>query len=224
MLKDKGGIITTAPHVEINYGLLSNMDLHTVIPLVCASPHEGPTNYGFGDIELGITYRFLQESRWFPMMATFPLIELPTGDHKRGLGTGKLRAFIPIWLQKSWEGWTAYGGGGYWINPGYDNKNYWFTGWVVQHDLSKKLTLGVELSYTTPIAEGEKSHTGFNVGAIFNFTENHHFLFAAGRDIHGSNRFTMYIGYQLTFGPKEEKKQTTLSSAWANKILQHQIK
>jgi hypothetical protein len=28
-----------------------------------------------------------------------------------------------------------------------------------------------------------------------------------GRDIHGQNRFSTYIAYQLTIGPQEEKKE-----------------
>jgi hypothetical protein len=198
--KDKNGSSGTAPHLEVNYGLLPDLDLHTIVPLVYVNPNDGSKNYGFGDIELGLKYRFVQESDRFPMIGTFPLVEMPTGDHNRGLGSGHVRAFFPLWLQKSWEGWITYGGGGYWINPGSENKNYWFIGWVVQRDLTKKITIGTELFHTTPQANEEGSHIGFNLGGIFNFTEMHHLLFSTGRDIHGSNRFSMFIAYQLTFG------------------------
>jgi hypothetical protein len=223
MSKDKDEISGTAPHFDINYGLLPNVDLHTIVPLSYVNPNDGSTNYGFGDIELGVKFRFVQENDWVPMVGTFPLVETPTGNDKRGLGGGHLRAFIPLWLQKSWERWTTYGGGGYWINPGSENKNYWFIGWAVQHDLSERITLGTELFYITPQAKGEGSHTGFNVGGFFNFSEEHHLLFSAGRDIQGSNRFSMYIAYRLTLGPKEEKKQGALS-LMPNKISQYQIK
>jgi hypothetical protein len=211
MSKDKDGMSGTAPHFGINYGLLPNVELHTIIPLSYVSPNEGSTNYGFGDIELGVKYRFVQESDSLPMVGTSLLVDLPTGNHRRGLGNGSAKVFIPIWLQKSWEPWTTYGGGGFWYNPGTDNKHYWFIGWVVQRDMSKKITLATELFYTTPKAIRESSHTGFNAGGVFNFTEEHHLLFSAGRDIHGSNRFSMYIGYQLTLGPREEKKEESLS-------------
>jgi hypothetical protein len=55
---------------------------------------------------------------------------LPTGNENRGLGAGHVRAFLPVWVQKSFGEWTTYGGGGYWINQD-DNlgdKNYWFAG------------------------------------------------------------------------------------------------
>jgi hypothetical protein len=169
MSKDKDEISGTAPHFDINYGLLPNVDLHTIVPLSYVNPNDGSTNYGFGDIELGVKFRFVQENDWVPMVGTFPLVETPTGNDKRGLGGGHLRAFIPLWLQKSWERWTTYGGGGYWINPGSENKNYWFIGWAVQHDLSERITLGTELFYITPQAKGEGSHTVWNSGdTIFN--------------------------------------------------------
>ena len=33
---------------------------------------------------------------------------------------------------------TTYGGGGYWINPGPDNKNFWQLGWLGQRDITKR--------------------------------------------------------------------------------------
>lgn len=103
MSKDKDGMSGTAPQFEVNCGLLANVDLHTIVPLSYVSPNEGSTNYGFGDIELGIKYRFVQESDWLPMVGTFPLVDLATGNHGRGLGNGSAKVFIPIWLQKSWD-------------------------------------------------------------------------------------------------------------------------
>jgi hypothetical protein len=85
-------------------------------------------------------------------------LELPTGSSSRGLGTGHLQAFLPVWVQKSWGPWTAYGGGDYWRNPGAGNKDYWLTGWLIQRDLSKSLTLGGEIYHTTPsVVDGESN-------------------------------------------------------------------
>jgi hypothetical protein len=204
--KDKDGWSGTAPHFEVNYGALPNLQLHLIAPFSYVSPDDGSSHYGFGDMELGVKYRFLQETPLLPQVGTFPLLEVSTGSHKLGLGSGHVKTFLPIWFQKNWGPWTSYAGGGYWINPGSENRDYWFTGWEVQRELSKSITLGVELFYNTPTAKGEGGRTGFNVGEIVNFSEEHHLLFSAGRDIHGQNRFSAYIAYQLTFGPREEKK------------------
>jgi hypothetical protein len=207
--KDKDGWSGTAPHFEVNYGALPNLQLHLIAPLAYVKPDDGPSHYGFGDLELGAKYRFIQETDWRPMVGAFLIFDLPTGSSSRGLGNGHLRTFLPIWLQKSWGPWQSYGGGGYWFNPGSENKDYWFVGWQVQRELSKTITLGAEVFYNTPTARGEGGRTGFNLGTIVNFTDEHHLLFSMGRDIHGQNRFSAYIAYQLTLGPREEKKENS---------------
>jgi hypothetical protein len=115
--------------------------------------------------------------------------------------------FLPLWFQKSWGAWTTYGGGDYWINPGDNNKNYWFVGWELQREITKQLTLGAEIFHQTAKEWGSDSDTGFNIGAIININENHHILMSAGRDIDGPNRFSSYLAYQYTFGPEKEKAE-----------------
>jgi hypothetical protein len=214
--KDKGGWSGTAPHFEVNYGVLPNLQLHLIVPFVYVRPNDNPSQYGFGDMELGMKYRLIQEATWRPMVGVFPIVDLPTGNSSKGLGSGHVRAFLPIWFQKSWGPWTSYGGGGYWINPGSKNRNYWFVGWEVQRELSKVITLGAEVFYNPPTARGEGGRTGFNVGSIVNFTDEHHLLLSIGRDIHGENRVSAYIAYQLTFGPREEKKDK--SETWVDPL------
>jgi hypothetical protein len=94
------------------------------------------------------------------------LLEAPTGDAARGLGTGRTHAFVPLWVQKDFGDWTTYGGGGYWINPGPGNKNFWFAGWVLERKITDKLTLGVALFHQTPDAISGVSATGFNFGSV----------------------------------------------------------
>jgi hypothetical protein len=198
---DKDGDSATLPQVEINYGIFPNTMIHLIVPFQYNSPSGSEAHYGYGDTELGVKFRFIQETEWIPMVGTFPLVELPTGNQNEGLGNGKAQFFIPLWLQKSWGPWTSYGGGGYWINPGDGNKNWWFFGWEVQREISKALTLGGELIYKTADTDDGDNSFGFNIGVIINLTENHHILLSAGSDLSGPTRFQCYIGYQFTFGP-----------------------
>lgn len=196
----------TAPHIEANYGIVPNVQLHIIAPFAYSRPGGMSTQYGFGDVELGVKYRFLQETSARPQVGIFPLLEVPTGDNNRGLGNGQAQIFLPVWLQKTWGRWSSYGGGGYWYNPGAGNRNYWYAGWQVQRSVSKQLALGAEIFYTTPSTVDGRDRTGFNVGLIYDFNEGHHLLFSAGTDIHGSNRGSMYLAYQWTFGPHEVAK------------------
>ena len=192
------GSTGTVPHFEINYGAAPNLQLHLIAPLAYSCPSGGPTAYGPGDAELGAKLRFVEESESTPMVGTFPMIELPSGSEAQGLGTGYLRAFIPLWLQKSFGPWMTYGGGGYWVNPGAGNRDYWYVGWQVQRQMTKVAAVGGEVFYTTPDRVGGDGNLRFNVGVVLDFTDHHHILMSAGRSISGDTLFQSYLSYQLT--------------------------
>ena len=191
---------STAPHVEVNYGPIPNVQLHVIAPLTLYAPGEGASSYGYGVTELGIKFRFVQESDWLPQIGTFPLLEVPT-ESNRNLGSGHLQTFLPIWLQKSTGKWTAYGGGGYWINPGANNRNWWFSGLVIQCQVLPNLTPGVELFHGTSQQAGQSAQTGFNLGMVWDLSNLQHIMFSAGPAFGGPNQLQGYFAYQLTFGP-----------------------
>jgi hypothetical protein len=196
----RGDTSGTAPHFELNYGVLPDVQLHMITPFVYDNPRgKGNTEYGYGDTEFGVKWRFIQETDQMPQIAAFPLTEIPTGNDDKGLGNGKQQVFLPLWAQKSWGKWTTYGGGGYWLNPGEGNRNYWFTGWLLQRQITEKLVLGGEVFHATPSEEDGGSRTGMNFGGIYDFTENYHLLFSAGRDIKGPNLLISYLALQITF-------------------------
>jgi hypothetical protein len=192
------GTSGTAPHFEINYGPIPNVQLHAIVPLTYARSNGGPMRYGLGDIELGSKVRFVPEHGLVPMLGTFPLLELPVGDSDKGLGTGRLHGLLPLWLQKSVGAWTTYGGAGYGWNPGPGNRSFWYFGWLLQRRLSDLATLGAELYYTTPDQAGGASNLRFNVGLVLDLSEHNHLLASGGRSIVGEHTFQGYLAYQLT--------------------------
>lgn len=192
----------TLPHVEVNYGAAPNLQLHMIVPYAFARPSEGPRESGLGDIELGVKYRFVQETERRPMIGVFPLLEVPTGDPDRGLGSRHAMALLPVWLQKSRGSYTSCGGGGYWINPGDGNRSYWFAGWFIQKDLSERLTLGAEVYRTTSTGIGSEGQVFVNTGGQYNIDDGHHLLFSVGRSVHGDAGTASYLAHQWTFGPR----------------------
>ena len=191
---------STAPHLEVNYGPIPNVQLHMIAPLTLYVPSKGPSGYGYGVTELGIKFRFVQESDWLPQIGTFPLLEVPT-ESERNLGSGNLQTFLPIWLQKSTGKWTAYGGAGYWINPGSQNCNWWFTGIVIQRQVLPNLDPGLEIFHGTSQQAGQSAETGFNLGMVWDLSDVQHIMFSAGPSFGGPNQLQGYFAYQLTFGP-----------------------
>ncbi len=191
----------TAPHVEVNYGVLPDLQLHLIAPMQYARPVGGPAAYGYGDTELGAKLRLVHEGELVPQVGTFPLVELPTGDSARGLGAGRTQVLLPLWLQKSVGPLLAYGGGGYWINPGPGNHNWLFTGFHLEAKLGP-VAPGFEIFHGTSRHEGEPGETRFNLGAVIDVSEEHHVLVSAGRALGaGMPAFQWYLAYQLTVGP-----------------------
>ena len=131
------------PGVEINYGALPGVQLHVKASIGFNSQDFTGTEFGYGDSEIGVKYRFINpgDDDWWPQVAIYPAVDAPTGSVVHGLGTGATHAFLPLWMQKNFGKWSTYGGGGYWINPGPGNRNYWFLGWQVQRQVTSNLTM-----------------------------------------------------------------------------------
>jgi predicted porin len=192
------------PSLEINYGLLENLQV-TIAPSMALSHEFGTSaNYGFGDLVLGAKYRIIEDDEmgWRPAVAFAPSISLPTGDADRGLGAGRATYSLPLWLSKDFDRWSVATGASYNINPGLGNKDFWFAGVLLTYALSETLTVGGEIYHRTKEEVDGKSSTGFNLGFLYDFSENHHLLFSAGRNFTNAdenNQFSTYVGYRLTF-------------------------
>ncbi len=193
-----------APSFQVNYAATDRLELHFMAPMVIDHLAGHATHYGIGDIEIGARYRFIDENvqGWEPAVAFYPLIDLPTGSLHDNLGTGSTHAFLPLWLSKSFGAWTPYGGGGYWINPGANNRNWGFALVGLQRHVSDAFTLGAEVFHATSIKVGLKDQTGFDVNGRYNLTDTHHVVFSLGSGIQNAattNEVTAYVAYLLTF-------------------------
>lgn len=202
--KTSGGWSGILPGLEVNYGVLPNLQLHAIVPQGFTAPDGGRTGFALGDIELGAKYRFIapSEDDWFPQVAVFPTVEVPAGNQKLGFSTGHAQVFLPIWLQKEFGDWTAYGGGGYWINPGAGNRNFGFVGAALWRKVAEQFNLGIEVFHQTASSSTVPDSTGFNVGAVYDVSENWHLLSSVGTGIQSAsqtNQFSYYLGVQLTF-------------------------
>ena len=187
----------TLPHIEINYGAIPDVQFHLVAPMEYLND-QGGLHYGYSNTELGIKYRFIQESDNFPQVGIFPLVEVPTGYRSEGLSNGSAQVYLPVWLQKSWGKFTTYGGAGYWLDYGPGTKNWLFAGWQGQYDLSDLITLGGELYYHSAEAPNSTSGAGFTIGGFFNTNEHNHILWSVGHSFSGESTITAYVGYQYT--------------------------
>jgi hypothetical protein len=186
----------TLPHFEVNYGLIPEVQVHLLTPMNYEY-NSSQMKFGYCNTEFGIKYRLLDETQDMPQIGTFPILEIPTVKNDV-FGNGKLQAYLPLWMQKSYGKFTTYGGCGYWINPGINNKNWFYTGWEAQYDFLDALTLGGEFYYQTAQTTYIKASAGFNLGGFINFSPKFHIIFSFGDNFGSNNVITTYTGFLWT--------------------------
>jgi hypothetical protein len=197
-----GGTTLEFPSYELNYGVVPNVQLHAVVPIVASLPPSGGTaHYGIGDIELGAKIRFVKETKLLPEVGIFPFVELPSGSASKGLGVGATWYRLPLWIQKSWGPWTSYGGGGETLVPVEGARNFPFAGLLVQRQINKKLILGSELFGHGATAADSGSSTMLDAGGFYEFKEGFDLLFAGGHSIVGQAETYAYLALYWTWGP-----------------------
>jgi hypothetical protein len=190
-------IDATLPHFEINYGLVPDVQVHLIVPMQYTK-RESLTEYRYINTELGVKYRFINNSDSSFQVGVFPIAEIPTGKRVTLAGENKLQVFLPVWIQINSGKFISYGGVGYWINPGTGNKNWMYAGWQGQYDFSETVTLGGELFYHTADAVDSEGIAGINLGGYININEHNHILFSVGHSLSGTSATTGYVGYQVT--------------------------
>jgi len=200
LVRTPGDSSGTLISYEENFGIAPDVHLHIILPVFFDAPSGQGLQVGYGDTEIGIKYRFIEETPDHPQFAIYPTVEVPTGDGARGLGTGHAQLYLPLWLQKSIGDWTTYGGGGYWINPGAGNRNWVFLGWMVQRQVRPNLAIGVEVFHETAMQVGSDSSTRVNVGVVWDLSETNHLLASAGPVVSGPSGYQAYLGLQITPG------------------------
>ena len=205
-----GGTALEFPAWELNWGAIPNVQLHIVVPMATNfPPANGPVNFGIGDTELGVKYRFIKETKYRPEIGIFPFLELPTGNSSRGLGVGRTWYRLPLWVQKSWGPWTTYGGGGAVVvhAPGYSN--YGFAGWLLQRTITRKLILGTEIyghGAAGAASTSTRSSTMADIGGYYTIHEGFQLLFAAGHSFVGQGETYTYLALYWTWGGGSKPK------------------
>jgi hypothetical protein len=204
-----------APAFEFNWGVIPNVQLHSVLPWGAVQPSNnpvyypsavGPSAYGLNDMELGAKIRYIKETKHRPEVGSFTMLELPTGDSARGLGVGRVWYKLPVWVQKSWGPWTGYGGAGYQIVHQTGYRSFPYAGWLLQREIGKKWTLGGEIfshakeGAATPHIQAS---TMVDLGGYY-YIKNPglQILFCYGHSIAGQTENYAYLGLYQTWGSK----------------------
>jgi len=177
--------------LDLNYGAAKGLQLTATLPVAFSRDADVGWRSGRGDVELGAKYRVLDDEKNGWQAAIFPRLILPTSSSD--LGGRKVRVLVPVWVQKDFDKTSIFGGGGYEINPGTGNRNFWTAGVAMTHDVSATLQLGAEVSWQSSDEVGGKGTTGIDVGLIRKLGGPFSLLIAAGPSFSGDQ--VHYHGY-----------------------------
>ncbi len=192
------GVTSGQTGFDINYGGAKDLQLTATVPADFATG----TGAGFGDLELAAKYRFLHQAEGsiMPDVAVFPRLIAPTAS--RGFGPTRLNLFLPIWAQKDFGPWSVFAGGGYQINPGPGQRDFWQSGLVVSRMLTDRWSVGGELYHQTAEDRGGAAFTGINLGAIYKLTDHWALLAASGPGVQNpreGGQFDLYVALEATY-------------------------
>jgi hypothetical protein len=184
---------------DLNYGAAEGLQLTATIPLAFEDVTGRGWRSGIGDAEVAAKYRFIDDEERGVQVAVFPRVILPTGD--RDLGSRRVQLLLPLWAQKDFkDGTSLFGGGGYEINPGAGNRNFWQAGLALTHDVSKRLSLGTEVTWQSADTSDGKDSVGVNLGLIRKFDGPYSLLLAAGPSFSGGHpSYHSYAALGLAF-------------------------
>jgi len=164
--------------LDLNYGAVKDVQLTATLPMSFTHDPLDGWQGGTGDLELGAKYRFINDEKHGFSAAIFPRAILPTSgleSHER------TRFLLPLWLGKDFaSGTSVFGGGGYEINPGPGNRNFWQAAVAVTHDVSGKVSLGGEVAWQQTDTVGGTNQMRAGIGSIVKLSDHYALLFSGG--------------------------------------------
>ncbi|MBV9719297.1 MAG: hypothetical protein JOZ77_08255 [Candidatus Eremiobacteraeota bacterium] len=195
----QNGTQADAPFAEFNYGLLPSVQFSFSMPFSFMNGPGEVSHWSAGDFEVGLKYRFLQETDSRPQVAFYPSIEMPTGNGDY------TKLLLPIWAQKTTGRTSVFGGGGWERNPGFGNRNFWSGGIAVTRQFSKVINAGFEMYGNTTEAAIGKGSVSAGVGINDDFSDVHSVVLSVGTSVLGQRGLHVYGAYEFRLGSEAGK-------------------
>jgi hypothetical protein len=186
--------------IDFNYGGAPNLQLTATLPASYNFPASGPSAVGPGNVELAAKYRFLTQDNFGLDVAVFPRVFLPSASPN--VGDQHASYLFPIWMQKDWQRWSAFGGFGCEINQGGNSRNFCLMGAVVTRQIVANLQVGLELFHQTADTRGGQATSSVGAGVKYDVNNNFHLLGYLGRGIQNADetdRYNWYTAILFTF-------------------------
>jgi len=173
---------TTKMATTLTYGASENMDIilgipyqyiRTKTPATDTEPESTKAADGISDISIESKWRFFEKDGL--SLALKPGITLPTGDRKRGLGTGRTAYSLFFITTKEVEPWAFHFNLGYKRNENKNNERIeiWHASAASELEVLKDLRVVVNIGMERNPDKTSNTHPAFILGGlIYSITEN----------------------------------------------------
>jgi outer membrane receptor protein involved in Fe transport len=189
-----------APLIDVSLGVIQDyVQIAAAYPYVHADPDDGGSEWDFGNLEVGLKWRFVNTDRLQVAFAPIYAFGLTRGDAEKGIGEDSDVAFLPLngeyQINDAWRvnvevGYASVDDGG----------DEWSYGAAVALGLNERLELMVELVGATDTDFDDDLLDG-RIGFDLAFTEDLHLLFSAAtglRERSGDDEldYDIFLGLQ----------------------------
>lgn len=165
------------------YGLSENVDVVAGLPYVWSKAEEnGETVFrdnGFSDVSLEAKWRFFEKNGFG--LALKPGITLPTGDHEKGFGTGRVTYGLTFIASKELEPFAFHLNAGYARNENKadEREDLWSASLAATYEVVKGLNIVGDIGFARNADPTVQTAPAFALVG-FNYAVNDHVMFDAG--------------------------------------------
>lgn len=166
----------TALGLDLNYGPVKDVQLSATLPF----ERDPGAPRRLGDIEVAAKFKLLHQS---PDTASIDLTVFPRAYLPTGVDSHRVGLLLPVWAERDFGPWALFGGGGYTINPGAGNRNFWQGGLALNRQLGEGFQLGAEIYAQGPTTIGERPLTVANLGSTIHLAGPFSLALSAGKGL-----------------------------------------
>lgn len=185
------GVSALDTGVDLNYGAVKDVQLTVVLPLHT----ETGQPLDVGDVQMAAKFKLLHQK---PGTASVDLTFFPRVFLPSGRGSRHTQLLLPLWVQRDAGKWSVFGGGGYTVNPGAGDRDYWVRGVVVTRAVRDGFQLGLEYYGQGAAADGERRIDGINLGMVIHLSGPYSLLASFGQGLNRPQTIA-YTALKLDF-------------------------
>lgn len=161
----------------LSYGILENVDLVLSVPFLWSKAKENDAKVydenGIGDVVFETKWRIFEKNGF--SLGIKPGITIPTGNYKKGLGTGQLGGHFFLMASQELGSWAFHGNAGYIRNENKneERKDLWHASVAATWEAIKDLKLVANIGIERNPDDATSNNPAFLIGGfIYSLTEN----------------------------------------------------